>query len=95
MKITEVKIRKVFSDRVLKAAVSITVGEHFVIHDVKIIQGRERIFVAMPSRKDENGVYRDIVHPISEEFRQAIEKAVLDEYYRYTADVRAQETDEN
>lgn len=78
----DVKMRKVFyegSTR-LRAIVSITLGGVLAIHEIKVIQGDKRLFVAMPSRLDENGKYRDIVHPINEGFRQQIEDAVLRSY---------------
>ena len=65
MEITDVKIRKIMSEGRLRAVVSVTLDEMLAVHDIKVVQGDERLFVAMPSRKDENGVFRDIVHPIS------------------------------
>ena len=65
MEITDVKIRKIMTDGRLRAVVSVTVDNMLAVHDIKVVQGDERLFVAMPSRKDENGVFRDIVHPIA------------------------------
>ena len=73
MEITEVKIRKIMTEGRLRAVVSVTVSDMLAIHDIKIVQGDERLFVAMPSRKDENGVFRDIVHPISAAGRKVFE----------------------
>ncbi len=83
MLITEVKIRKTFAGGTLKAIVSITIDNSFAIHDIKVVQGTDRIFVAMPSCKDENGIYRDIVHPIDVSTRDDFERIILDTYKRY------------
>ena len=86
MNITDIRVRKIYDDPRLKALVSITIGGDFAVHDIKVINGPERIFVAMPSRKDENGSFRDIVHPISKESRQLLENAVLEAYRQHTSD---------
>lgn len=83
MTITDIKIRKIITEGKLKAIVSITIDECLAIHDIKVVQGEERLFVAMPSRKDENGMFRDIVHPIYPEARQDMENQILDAYRRY------------
>ena len=85
MKITEVKIRKVFNDTDtrLRAVTSIVIDSIFAVHDIKIIEGEDRLFVAMPSRKDENGIFRDIVHPIDAEAREEIESEIINEYKTY------------
>ena len=89
MTITEVKIRRLYNQERLKALVSVTFDDALVIHDIKIIQGPKRLFVAMPSRKDEKGkdggiaVYRDIAHPIGQEMRQKLEPAVFSAYDDY------------
>lgn len=83
MEITEIKIRRILSENRLRAVVSITLDNALVIHDVKIIQGEDRLFIAMPSRKDDNNVYRDIVHPICADFRKLLENSVLEEYQHY------------
>ncbi len=80
MQITDVKIRKLMSSGRLRAVVSITIDDMIAVHDIKVVQGDERLFVAMPSRKDENGIFRDIVHPINSDFRKRIEDAVLETY---------------
>ncbi|WP_294752158.1 septation regulator SpoVG [uncultured Ruminococcus sp.] len=85
MEITDVKIRKIMSDGRLRAVVSVTIDELFAVHDIKVVQGDERLFVAMPSRKDENGVFRDIVHPISASARKLFEETILDAYERQLA----------
>lgn len=83
MELTEVKIRKVFTEGRMKALVSITLEDLLVIHDIKVIEGNERLFVAMPSRKESDGSYRDIVHPISSEFRAKLENNILEHYHDF------------
>ena len=77
MQITDVKIRKIIPDGRLRAIVSVTLDNLIAVHDIKVIKGDDRLFVAMPSRRDENGVFRDIVHPISINGRNAIETEIL------------------
>ena len=95
MEITDVKIRKVMSDGRLRAVVSVTIDDMFAVHDIKVVQGDERLFVAMPSRKDENGVFRDIVHPISPSARKLFEETILDAYERQLAVMEAEEAESN
>ena len=83
MNITDIRIRKTYSDNRLRALVSITVDYDLAVHDIKIIEGPERLFVAMPSRKDENGIFRDISHPITLQARKQLEDAVLQAYQQY------------
>ncbi|MBQ5330395.1 MAG: septation regulator SpoVG [Oscillospiraceae bacterium] len=83
MNITDIRIRKIIPDGRLRAIVSVTIDNELAIHDIRIVQGENRLFVAMPSRKDENGVYRDIVHPITAEARNAVEEQILDTYHRH------------
>ena len=85
MLITEVKIRKTFAEGTLKAIVSITIDNSLAIHDIKVVQDTGRIFVAMPSRKDETGIYRDIVHPIDVSTRDDFERIILAAYEDYIA----------
>lgn len=86
MSITDIRIRKLFSEGRLRALVSLTVGGDLAVHDVKVIDGPERTFVAMPSRREENGRYRDILHPITAEARVELETAVLAAYERALAE---------
>lgn len=79
MNIKDIKIRKLYSKDRLRALVSIS-DEDMAIHDIKVIEGPERLFVAMPSRRDDNGIFRDIVHPITSEARQALEEKILAAY---------------
>ena len=80
MEITDVKIRKIMTDGRLRAVVSVTIDDMLAVHDIKVVQGDERLFVAMPSRKDENGVFRDIVHPIAASSRKLFEDTILEAY---------------
>ena len=90
MNISEIRIRKVLQDGRLKAVVSMTVDNAIAVHDIKIVQGDERVFVAMPSRRDESGMFRDIIHPISPEARGEIEDRIINAYEKY---VSAQQSD--
>ena len=83
MTITKIKIRKTFTDGALRAVVSVTIDESLAIHEIKVIQGSERLFIAMPSRKDENGIYRDVIHPIYPEARKYFEDTILEAYDNY------------
>ena len=80
MQITDVRIRKVEAEGKLKAYVTITFDDCFVVHNVKIIEGTSGLFIAMPSRKTANGEYKDVAHPLSPDFRNAIQSKILDEY---------------
>lgn len=85
MEITDIKIRKILTEGRLRAVISITIDNMIAIHDIKIVNGDERLFVAMPSRKDESGIFRDIIHPISPQAREIIENEILDAYRKYMA----------
>ena len=91
MTITDIKIRKIITEGRLRAVISITLDNMLAVHDIKVVQGDERLFVAMPSRKDENGIFRDIVHPISPEARQMIETQILECYTRHIEQMQAEE----
>ena len=78
MQITDVRIRKVEKEGKMKAVVSITIDEEFVVHDIKIIEGEKGLFIAMPSRKAADGEYRDIAHPINSETRERIQRLILE-----------------
>ena len=80
MQITDVRIRKVDKEGKLKAVVSITIDEEFVVHDIKVIEGEKGLFIAMPSRKAADGEYRDIAHPINSDTRSRIQTLILDAY---------------
>lgn len=85
MKISDIRIRKTFNEGNLLAIVSITIDDCLAVHEIKIIKGDSRVFVAMPSRKDENGVYRDVVHPITPAARETFEKVILTAYENHAA----------
>lgn len=78
--ITDVRIRKINLDGKMKAIVSVTIDDSFVVHDVKVVEGQNGLFVAMPSRKTPDGEYRDIAHPITPAAREVIQSAVLQAY---------------
>lgn len=81
MQITDVRIRRVEKEGKMKAVVSITIDGVFVIHDIKIIEGEKGLFIAMPSRKSNDGEYRDIAHPINSATRENLQKLILEKYY--------------
>ena len=80
MQITDVRVRKVSKDGKMKAVVSITLDNEFVVHDIKVIEGEKGLFIAMPSRKAGDGEYRDIAHPINSETRDKIQNIILEKY---------------
>ena len=80
MKITDVRIRRVEADSKMKAVVSVTFDDEFVVHDIKIIEGQNGLFIAMPSRKMGEGDFRDIAHPLKSETRNMIKEAIFAEY---------------
>lgn len=80
MKITDVRVRKVAKEGKMKAVVSITLDDIFVVHDIKVIEGDKGLFIAMPSRKSGDGEYRDIAHPINSETREWVQEVILKEY---------------
>jgi stage V sporulation protein G len=80
MQITDVRIRKMDKEGKMKAVVSITIDDEFVVHDIKVIEGEKGLFIAMPSRKASDGEYRDIAHPINSGTREHIQTLVLDRY---------------
>ena len=80
MNITAVRVRKVAKEGKMKAVVSITIDDEFVVHDIKVIEGEKGLFIAMPSRKAADGEYRDIAHPINSETRNAIQEIILQKY---------------
>ena len=80
MQITDVRIIRVEKEGKMKAVVSITIDEEFVVHDIKIIEGEKGLFIAMPSRKAADGEYRDIAHPINSGTRERIQKLILEKY---------------
>lgn len=85
MKITDIKIRKTFEEGPLRAVVSLTFDDQLALHDVKVIYARDRYFVVMPSRKNPDGTFRDMVHPINAAFREEIETAIIAAYRDHLA----------
>jgi len=86
MNITDVRIRKISDDGKMKAVVSITFDDEFVVHDIKIIDGQNGLFIAMPSRKMGEGDFRDIAHPLISETRTKIKEAIFAEYEKVLAE---------
>ena len=82
MEITDVRIRKIATEGKMKAIVSITFDNEFVVHDIKVIEGQSGLFIAMPSRKTPDGEFKDIAHPINTQTREKIQTAILDEYQK-------------
>jgi len=80
LKITDVRIRRVNSEGRMKAIVSITFDNEFVVHDIKVIEGQNGLFIAMPSRKTPDGEYKDIAHPINADTREMIQTNILEKY---------------
>ena len=78
MQITDVRVRKITKEGKMKAIVSITIDDEFVIHDIKVIEGDKGLFIAMPSKKATDGEYRDIAHPINSSTRERIQNTILD-----------------
>lgn len=91
MQITDVRVRKIEKEGKMKAVVSITIDNEFVVHDIKVIEGEKGMFIAMPSRKTTDGEYRDIAHPINSTTRDMIQSVILD---KYATAVEEEEQDE-
>ncbi len=94
MKITDVKIRKLFDDGPMKAIASVTFDGQLVVHDIKVIYARDKYFIVMPSRKNQDDTYRDIVHPINSEFRAILENAVKGAYDEALANAESESVEE-
>ena len=86
MNITDVRVRKVAKEGKMKAVVSITIDDEFVVHDIKVIEGEKGLFIAMPSRKAADGEYRDIAHPINSGTRERIQDIILEKYEQLLAE---------
>lgn len=80
MQITDVRVRKITKEGKMKAIVSITLDNEFVVHDIKVIEGEKGLFIAMPSKKSADGEHRDIAHPINSNTRDVIQKTILESY---------------
>lgn len=91
MQITDVRVRKVAKEGKMKAVVSITLDDEFVVHDIKVIEGQKGLFIAMPSRKASDGEYRDIAHPINSGTRDKIQQMILGKYETALTEVEEEE----
>ena len=89
MEITDIRIRKISNEGKMKAIVSLTFDDAFAVHDIKVIEGQERPFVAMPSRRTPDGEFKDIAHPINAQMREQIQTAILDRYQAAGSSKRA------
>ena len=94
MQITDVRIRKVKNEGKMKAIASITIDQEFVVHDIKVIDGENGLFIAMPSRKMSDGEFRDIAPPIVSETRAKIRDAILEQYYIMLEKEKEEEDDQ-
>ena len=81
--ITDVKVRKLAEEGKMKAVVSITFDNMFVVHDIKVIEAKDKLFVAMPSRRTPEGEFKDIAHPINAEMREILQKSIIEKYNKY------------
>ena len=91
MQITDVRVRKVTKEGKMRAVVSITIDDVFVVHDIKVIEGEKGLFIAMPSRKASDGEYRDIAHPINSETRDKIQSLILEKYQEVASEPEDEE----
>ncbi len=80
LEITDIRVKRVSTDNKMKAVVSVTFDNAFVVHDIKVIEGQDKLFTAMPSRRTPEGEYKDIAHPINKEMRISMEQQILDKY---------------
>jgi stage V sporulation protein G len=90
MKITDVRVKKVGTEGKLRAYVSVTFDDSFVVHNLKVIDGQSGIFVAMPSRKTTSGEFKDVAHPINSSFREVVQRAVLEAYDKETEKIESE-----
>ncbi len=89
MNITDIRVRNVEKEGKMKAVVSITIDDSFVVHDIKVIDGEKGLFIAMPSRKTSEGKYRDIAHPITTQSREELQKMILEAYEKNLKEAEA------
>lgn len=80
MEITDIRVKKISTDNKMKAVVSVTFDNSFVVHDIKVIEGQDKLFIAMPSRRTPEGEYKDIAHPINSDMRAELEIKILEKY---------------
>ena len=95
MTITDVRIRKIASDGKMKAIVSVTFDNEFVVHDIKVIEGQNGLFIAMPSRKTPDGEFKDIAHPINTDTREKIQNSILEAYEKAKLEEDSEESSES
>ena len=95
MQITDVKVRKLFNEGPMKAIVSVTFDGQLAVHDIKVINARDKFFIVMPSRKNPDESYRDIVHPINAQFRATLEESVITAYNEECARAEAEVNEES
>lgn len=93
MQITDIRTRVVSKESKMKAVVSVTFDDSFVVHDIKVIEGEKGLFIAMPSKKTPDGEYRDVAHPINGEMRAMLQDAILTEYERALKELPEEEQD--
>ena len=93
MQITDVRVRRITKEGKMKAIVSITLDDEFVVHDIKVIEGEKGLFIAMPSKKAADGEYRDIAHPINSATRESIQNVILEVYEKALKEARDEEQD--
>ena len=91
MQVTDIRIRKIAKEGKMKAIVSVTLDDAFVVHDIKVIEGEKGLFIAMPIRKASDGEYRDIAHPINSETREGLHRLILDKYAQSLTEAAAEE----
>lgn len=80
MQITDIRVKKISSEGKMRAVVSVTFDDAFVVHDIKVIEGQDKLFTAMPSRKTPENEFKDIAHPINSQMREILEKAIIEKY---------------
>ena len=86
MQITDIRVKKISFEGKMKAVVSVTFDDAFVVHDIKVIEGQDKLFTAMPSRKTPDNEFKDIAHPINSQMRELLEKAIIDKYNEVVAE---------
>jgi len=94
MEISDIKIRKINLEGKMKAIVSVTFDQAFVVHDIKVIEAQDKLFVAMPSRKTPEGEYKDVAHPINAEMRDNLQKAIIEKYEQELNNMEANNDDQ-
>ena len=87
MNITDVRVRKIDKEGKMRAVVSVTIDDEFVVHDIKVIEGEKGLFIAMPSRRAADGEYRDIAHPINSQTRDSIQRIILEKFLQSDAEM--------